>query len=81
MLIAGMKAAPNMGAAFVKQFDAIYPALAKKYGAPLYPFFLDGVAADPTLLLPDGLHPTAAGVERIVSKMLPSVQTFVMSIP
>jgi AcrR family transcriptional regulator len=43
--------------------------------------FLDGVAADPTLLLPDGLHPTALGVERIVSKMLPSVQTFVMSIP
>ena len=81
VMLAGMLAPRNMGAEYAASFDAIYPALATEFNIPLYPFFLDGVAADPTLLLPDGLHPTAAGVERIVSKMLPSVQTFVMSIP
>ena len=81
VMLAGMLAPRNMGGDYAAAFDAIYPALATEFNIPLYPFFLDGVAADPTLLLPDGLHPTAAGVERIVSKMLPSVQTFVMSIP
>ena len=56
------------------QFYAIYPALAKAYDVPLYPFFLDGVAGDPKLNQPDGLHPTAEGVEVIVRKILPSVE-------
>jgi acyl-CoA thioesterase-1 len=73
-LLAGMRAAPNLGAEYDKTFDAIYPALAQSYGAVLYPFFLDGVAGDAKLNQPDGLHPTAAGVAAIVSRILPSVE-------
>ena len=73
-LIAGMRAAPNLGPEYDKAFDAIYPALAETYGAILYPFFLDGVAGDPKLNQPDGLHPTAAGVAAIVAGILPSVE-------
>jgi acyl-CoA thioesterase-1 len=72
-LLAGMRAAPNLGPEYDHAFDAIYPALAKAYDVPLYPFFLDGVAGDPKLNQPDGLHPTAEGVEVIVRKILPSV--------
>jgi acyl-CoA thioesterase I len=77
VLIAGMKAAPNLGQDYKTRFDAIYPALAKKYDAPLYPFFLEGVAGEPALKLGDGLHPNAAGVERIVKDILPSVHALV----
>jgi acyl-CoA thioesterase-1 len=73
-LLAGMRAAPNLGAEYDHAFDAIYPALAAAYGATLYPFFLDGVAGDPKLNQPDGLHPTAAGVAAIVEHMLPAVK-------
>ncbi len=73
-LVAGMRAAPNLGADYDKAFDAIYPALAETYGAALYPFFLDGVAGDPKVNQPDGLHPTAAGVALIVGRILPSVE-------
>jgi acyl-CoA thioesterase I len=73
-LLAGMRAAPNLGPEYADQFSAIYPALAKAYDVPLYPFFLDGVAGDPKLNQPDGLHPTADGVEVIVQKILPSVE-------
>jgi acyl-CoA thioesterase I len=73
-LLAGMRAAPNLGSEYDQEFDAIYSALATAYGAALYPFFLDGVAGDPKLNQPDGLHPTAAGVEIIVHKILPSVE-------
>jgi len=73
-LIAGMRAAPNLGREYDQVFDAIYPELAKESGAILYPFFLDGVAGDPKLNQPDGLHPTAAGVAVIVSRILPSVE-------
>ncbi len=73
-LIAGMRAAPNLGAEYDRAFDAIYPALAKDYEAGLYPFFLDGVAGDPKLNQPDGLHPTPAGVTVIVQRILPAVE-------
>lgn len=73
-LIAGMRAAPNLGVDYDKAFDAIYPALAESYGALLYPFFLDGVAGDPKLNQPDGLHPTATGVAVIVGRILPSAE-------
>jgi acyl-CoA thioesterase I len=73
-LLAGMRAARNFGAEYDRAFDAIYPALAKAYDVPLYPFFLDGVAGDPKLNQADGLHPTAEGVEVIVRKILPSVE-------
>lgn len=76
VLIAGMRATPSFGPEYQARFDAIYPALAEKYGMLLYPFFLEGVADDPSLKLTDGLHPNPAGVERIVSGMLPIVRTF-----
>jgi acyl-CoA thioesterase-1 len=76
VLIAGMQATPSLGPEFKSRFDAIYPELAKKYDAPLYPFFLDGVAGDPSFELPDRLHPNPAGVERIVARILPTVRAF-----
>ncbi|HXW19115.1 MAG TPA: arylesterase [Roseiarcus sp.] len=76
-LLAGMRAAPNMGADYQARFDAIYSDLAKQYGASLYPFFLDGVAADPKLNQKDGLHPTKEGVAVIVAKILPAVEALI----
>jgi len=73
-LLAGMRAAPNLGAGYDRSFDAIYPALAKEYDVALYPFFLDGVAGDPKLNQADGMHPTAEGVEAIVKRIEPSVE-------
>jgi acyl-CoA thioesterase I len=73
-LIAGMRAAPNLGAEYDRAFDAVYPALAKRYDVALYPFFLDGVAGDPKLNQADGIHPTAEGVEAIVERIEPSVE-------
>jgi acyl-CoA thioesterase I len=73
-LIAGMRAAPNLGAEYDRAFDAIYPALAKDYDVALYPFFLDGVAGDPKLNQADGMHPTAEGVGVIVERIAPSVE-------
>jgi acyl-CoA thioesterase-1 len=74
-LIAGMLATPDFGKEYKAKFDAIFPALAAQYGAPLYPFFLDGVAGQPKLTI-DGKHPTAAGVDIIVRNILPSVRAF-----
>ncbi len=77
VMFCGMKAAPNLGAQYGRAFDGIYPELAAKYGALLYPFFLDGVAADAALTQPDGLHPNAAGVGVIVGQILPKVEELV----
>jgi acyl-CoA thioesterase I len=76
-LIAGMRAAPNLGADYRARFDPIYADLARKYDAGLYPFFLDGVAADPKLNQKDGLHPTKAGVDVIVERILPAVEALI----
>jgi len=73
-LIAGMRAAPNLGADYDRAFDAIYPALAKDHDVALYPFFLDGVAGDSKLNQADGMHPTAEGVGVIVERIAPSVE-------
>jgi acyl-CoA thioesterase I len=73
-LIAGMRAAPNLGAEYDRAFDAIYPALAKDHDVALYPFFLAGVAGDPKLNQADGVHPTAEGVDAIVERIAPSVE-------
>lgn len=81
VLLAGMKAPPNMGADYATKFDSMYPELAAKYDALLYPFFLEGVAADSKLNLPDGIHPSAEGVRRIVERMLPVVEKFIASLP
>ena len=77
ILLAGMEAPRNLGPEYTKAFNSIYPDLARKYGALLYPFFLKGVALDPKLNLPDGLHPTAEGVGRIVEAILPDVTELV----
>jgi acyl-CoA thioesterase-1 len=79
-LLTGMRAAPNLGAVYQKGFDAIYPRLAEKYGADLYPFFLEGVAADPKLNQTDGLHPNPKGVEIIVAAILPSVEALLAKV-
>jgi acyl-CoA thioesterase-1 len=80
VLLCGMRAAPNLGPDYVLQFERIYPDLAAKYGVPLYPFFLDGVAADPKLVQHDGLHPNAAGVDIIVGRILPKVQELIAGV-
>ena len=74
VLLAGMYAQPNNGPAYQKQFNAIYPGLAKAQRIALYPFFMDGVAAVPGLQLADGLHPTPKGVKIIVARILPFVE-------
>jgi acyl-CoA thioesterase-1 len=77
VLLSGMRAAPNMGAEYVREFEAIFPALAQKYDVVFYPFFLDGVAADPRLALRDGVHPNGAGVQIIVDGILPKVEDLI----
>jgi len=74
VLIAGMRAAPNLGPDYRRRFEAIYPALAKRYRAPLYPFFLDGVAGNRALVQADGMHPNPRGVTIIVGRILPAVK-------
>ncbi len=71
VLLAGMRAPPNLGRDYVAAFDGLFPELAQKHGVMLYPFFLDGVAARPALNQRDGLHPNEAGVARIVEGIGP----------
>ncbi|MGE3149328.1 MAG: arylesterase [Pseudorhodoplanes sp.] len=77
VLLCGMKAASNLGADYVRAFDAIYPELAERFGLVLYPFFLEGVIGQTRLTLPDGLHPSEEGVEAIVQGILPFAEQFV----
>jgi acyl-CoA thioesterase-1 len=69
-----MRAAPNLDPAYVARFDAIYPALARRHDVATYSFFLDGVAAEKGMQQADGMHPTFAGVKRIVSGITPAVK-------
>ncbi len=77
VLLAGMQAPPNLGPDYQKAFNGMYRRLADKHGALLYPFFLDGVAADQKLNQADGMHPNPAGVDVIVSRILPSVEQLI----
>ena len=77
VLLTGMRAPPNMGADYVRAFDAVFPALAAAHDVVFDPFFLDGVAADRALNQPDGLHPTTGGVEAIVRRILPKAEELV----
>ncbi|WP_420801978.1 arylesterase [Sphingomonas cavernae] len=72
-MLTGMLAAPNLGADYAAAFNRIYPELARKHGATLYPFFLDGVVGRRDLLLPDGIHPNDRGVDVVVSHVAPQV--------
>ena len=74
-LFVGMRGAPNLDPAYVRRLEAIYPRLARRYGAAFYPFFLEGVATVPGMVQPDGMHPTFKGVKAIVSGITPIVKT------
>jgi len=74
VLVAGMRAAPNLDPAYVARFEAIYPELARRNDAALYPFFLDGAAGQQGMIQQDGMHPTFSGVKRIVTGITPAVK-------
>lgn len=73
VIVAGMLAPPNLGRDYMAKFNAIFPELARKYDAPLYPFFLAGVAGVSSLNLPDRVHPNFQGIKRMVSGIAPTV--------
>ncbi len=73
VLLAGMLAPPNLGREYTDAFNQIFPQLAEQHKVPLYPFFLDGVAARPDLNLADGIHPNEKGIKVIVERILPYV--------
>ncbi len=81
VMLAGIYAPRNLGADYAKRFDAIHRELAEKHGLVLYPFFLEGIAGDRALNQPDGLHPTAEGVDVIVRSILPTVERFIATLP
>jgi acyl-CoA thioesterase-1 len=78
VLLAGMRAAPNLGADYGSNFAAIYSELAARNDVLFYPFFLEGIAAEDQLNQRDGLHPTAAGGDIIVARMLPKIEELIM---
>ena len=77
VLLAGMLAPANMGAEYQTEFDAIYPKLAEEFDVIFYPFFLEGVALEPTLNQPDGLHPNKEGVKIMENKITPFIQALI----
>jgi acyl-CoA thioesterase-1 len=76
VMLCGMVSPPNYGRDYAERFNTIYPELAKSFGVPLYPFFLEGVAADAKLNQADGIHPTPQGVDIIVHNIMPTVEAF-----
>jgi acyl-CoA thioesterase-1 len=77
VLLCGMRAPPNLGPEYARDFDGIFPALAAEHGVMFYPFFLEGVAADSKLNLRDGIHPNPAGIDAIVKGVLPQVEELI----
>lgn len=77
LLLVGMQSSLNWGPQYKQRYDQVFPELAAQYQLALYPFLLEGVALDPDLNLPDGLHPNPAGVARIVEQMAPVVAEFI----
>jgi acyl-CoA thioesterase-1 len=77
VLLAGMLAPRNLGEAYVRAFNGIYPELAAKHGVILYPFFLEGVALNGALNQGDGIHPNSKGVAAITQRILPSVEQLI----
>ncbi len=77
VLLAGMRAPPNLGPDYAGEFDGMYRRLAEAHGVAVYPFFLEGVAARPDLNQADGMHPNGKGVELIVEKILPAVEALI----
>jgi acyl-CoA thioesterase I len=81
VLLAGIVAPPNMGGDYEAKFNPIYKELAEKYSLPLYPFFLDGVAAVPAMQLEDGMHPNGAGTKIMAERFFPVFESFLKSLP
>ena len=71
VLLAGMRVPPNYGDEYGRAFTAVFPDVARATGVPLAPFLLDGVAGDPRLNQPDGIHPTAEGHRLIADRLWP----------
>ena len=80
VVLAGMLAPPNMGTEYESSFNAIYAEVAAARDVPLYPFFLDGAITVPGMMLEDGIHPSATGVETIVERFLPTLLPVVESV-
>ena len=80
VMLAGMRAPPNLGPEYQASFDGMFSKLAEKHGTLIYPFFLDGVAAEETLNQADGMHPNPAGVDIIVSRILPKVEELIKKV-
>ncbi len=76
-LLAGMLAPPNLGAEYGEAFREVYVRLAREHDVVFYPFFLEGVAAEPALNQPDGIHPNARGVALMVERILPYVEALI----
>lgn len=72
-VIYGMRAPPNYGPEYQAQFDELYADLAREYGAALVPFWVEPVFADPSLLQPDRIHPTAQGIETLVASTVDDI--------
>lgn len=81
VVLAGMFASQNLGVRYFDEFNAIYPTLAKKHGATLYPFFMKGVVFNKPLLLDDGIHPNPRGVGVIARGLLPIVRAELAKLP
>ena len=80
VLVTGMEASRSLGHVYVETFGSMFPKVAEKHGALLYDFFLDGVALDPALNQPDGIHPNARGVDVIVERILPKVEELIAKV-
>ena len=75
VMLTGMMAPPNLGPEYTQQFNTIWPDLARRYDAALYPFILDGVIGNPALMQADRVHPNRTGVDRIAARVAPLVET------
>jgi acyl-CoA thioesterase-1 len=80
VLLTGMLAPPNLGTEYGKDFNSVYPLLARHHGLELYPFYLKGIVSDPLLNLEDGLHPNEKGVAVIVKNLMPKVKILIAKI-
>lgn len=80
VLLVGMLAPPNMGDDYGEAFNRIYPELSQQHDVPLYPFFLDGVAAETGLDIGDGMHPNARGVDVMVARFLPYAEDLIVAV-
>jgi acyl-CoA thioesterase-1 len=73
VMLVGVGAPPLIGASYAREFNAIYPALAREFSAPLYPNILAGVGGSRRLMQRDGIHPNAAGARVIGDRLAPVV--------